>query len=80
MWYFNRISGMEVFMVSFNESYVVDKDGHKLGVFLDIKKYERIMADLEELDDIRTFDEAKKAKGEEIPFEQAVAEIERKRK
>jgi hypothetical protein len=67
-------------MVSFNESYVVDKDGHKLGVFLNIESYEKIMADLEELDDIRAFDEAKKAKEEAIPFKQAVIEIERKRK
>lgn len=68
------------FMVSMNENFVVDKQGHKIGVFIDIKSYEHLMDELEELDDIRAFDEAKAAKDETIPFNQAVAEIERARK
>jgi hypothetical protein len=67
-------------MVSMNENFVVDKDGHKIGVFLDIKSYEHLVDELEELEDIRAFDEAKTVKDEAIPFKQAVQEIERERK
>jgi hypothetical protein len=67
-------------MVSMNENFVVDKDGHKIGVFLDIKSYEHLVDELEELEDIRAFDESKAAKDEAIPFKQAVQEIERERK
>jgi hypothetical protein len=70
---------MEVNMVIMNENFVVDKEGHKIGVFLDIKTYEHLVDELEELEDIRTFDAAKSAQDEAIPFEQAVQEIERKR-
>lgn len=67
-------------MVSLSENFVIDKKGHKLGVFLDIKTYKHMVDELEELDDIRAFDEAKAVKDEAIPFEKAVREIERKRK
>jgi hypothetical protein len=43
-------------MVSKNENFVVDKDGHKIGVFLDIKTYEHLVDELDELEDIRAFD------------------------
>lgn len=66
-------------MVIMNENFVVDKEGHKIGVFLDIKTYEHLVGELEELEDIRAFDEAKSAKDEVIPFKQAVQEIERDR-
>ncbi len=65
--------------MNMNENFVVDKEGHKIGVFLDMKTYERIMEELEELEDIRAFDEAREAKDEAISFEQAIREIEQKR-
>jgi PHD/YefM family antitoxin component YafN of YafNO toxin-antitoxin module len=67
-------------MVSLNENFVIDKKGHKVGVFLDIKTYAHLVEEIEELEDIRAFDEAKAAKDQAIPFEQAIREIERKRK
>jgi hypothetical protein len=41
-----------------------------------VAEWEQVVEDLEELDDIRTFDEAKAGPQETIPFEQAVREIE----
>lgn len=67
-------------MVSLNENFVVDKKGHKVGVFLDFKTYKHMVDEMEELEDIRAFDEAQAAKDEAIPFKLAVQEIERKRK
>jgi PHD/YefM family antitoxin component YafN of YafNO toxin-antitoxin module len=59
--------------------YVVDENGKRVAVLLDIKEYERMVEELEELEDIRTAEEVRAAiaRGEEelIPFEQAVREI-----
>lgn len=66
-------------MASFNERYVVDKRGKRTGVILDIREYLRMLEDLEELESIRAFDEAKASGEEAIPFEQAVEEIQRAR-
>jgi hypothetical protein len=61
------------------ERYVVDESGTRLSVLLDIEDYQKILEELEELDSIRTFDAAKASGDELVPFEQAVAEIERLR-
>ena len=64
--------------------YVVDENGMRVGVLLDIKEYERMVEELEELEDIRAYDEAKAAiesgEDEVIPWEQAKREIEKERK
>jgi len=39
--------------------YISDKEGKKLAVILPIEKYTKILADLEELEDLRLYDEAK---------------------
>jgi hypothetical protein len=62
------------------EKYVVDKDGNRVGVVLDIEEYKKILEDLEELEAIRAYDDAKSADDEAIPFEQAVDEIKASRK
>jgi PHD/YefM family antitoxin component YafN of YafNO toxin-antitoxin module len=41
--------------------YVVDENGKRVSVILDIEEYERLLEELEELEDIRAYDEAKAA-------------------
>jgi PHD/YefM family antitoxin component YafN of YafNO toxin-antitoxin module len=60
--------------------FVVDDSGKKKAVILDIAEYERLLDEAEELEAIRAYDAAKAAGDEAIPFEQAVAEMERDRK
>jgi len=60
------------------ERYLVDGEGNRIGVVLDIKEYHRLLQELEELETIRTYDAAKAPGNEAIPFEQAVTEIERR--
>ena len=67
-------------MTSIKEQYVVDEKGKRRGVLIGMKEYRRILAELEELESIRAYDAAKASKEEAIHFEQAVKEIERKRK
>ena len=62
------------------EKVMVDRDGNRIGVVLDIEAYEKILEDLEELESIRAYDAAKSADDEAIPFEQAIDEIKASRK
>jgi PHD/YefM family antitoxin component YafN of YafNO toxin-antitoxin module len=59
------------------ERYIVDRDGKRVAVVLDIEVYQAMLEELEELEDIRAFDEAIASGDEVIPFEEVVAEIER---
>ena len=63
-------------MINIKERYLVDDNGNRIGVVLNIKDYQRLLQELEELDSIRAYDAAKSSGDEVIPFEQAVAEIE----
>lgn len=67
-------------MIRHEERYVVDEQGNRVGVILDIGEYRKLLDELEELEAIRAFDAAKASGETAIPFEQAIAEIEPKRK
>jgi PHD/YefM family antitoxin component YafN of YafNO toxin-antitoxin module len=60
--------------------FVVNERGEKVAVVLSIEEYEKILEELEELDDIRAYDEAKASGETPIPLEQALSEIRRNRK
>jgi hypothetical protein len=64
-------------MTRYKERYLVDESGNRIGVFLDIADYQKILEELEELESIRAFDNAKAADDEVIGFEDAIVEIER---
>ncbi len=61
------------------ECYLIDEQGNRVAVVLDIAEYDRILAELEELEDIRAFDAAKASGEKPIPIKRALAEIKRKR-
>jgi hypothetical protein len=61
--------------------FVTDDSGKKLAVILPIKNYLKMVEELEEIEDVRLYDEAKKNDtGERIPMEDAFRLIEAKRK
>ena len=66
-------------MTAIKELYVVDENGNRISVILDIDDYKKLLEELEELECIRAYDLAKASNDEVIPFEQAIAEIERNR-
>ena len=66
-------------MLTLNEQYLVDAEGNRIKVVLDLADYQRLLEALEELDDLRAYDEAKASGDEAIPLEQAIVEIERER-
>ncbi|KPQ09789.1 MAG: toxin-antitoxin system PhD family antidote component [Algoriphagus marincola HL-49] len=67
-------------MISVNPKYVTDKKGKKVSVILPMKDFKAILEELEELDDIRLFDEAKKEDQEFFDAEEVFKEIEESRK
>ena len=58
------------------ENYVVDKNGRKIAVQVPIKTYKKLLADSEEIDEIKEYRKAKAQKSNAIPFDQAFREIE----
>ena len=62
-------------MVLVRLQYVVDEQQHPQAVLLPLAEWERIVEELEELDDIRAYDQAKTGPQEAVPFEQAVREV-----
>jgi hypothetical protein len=65
-------------MVILHPEYVVDEHQRRKAVLLPLAEWDRIIEDLEDLDDIRAFDTAKADSQETVPFEQAVREIQGK--
>ena len=63
-------------MQRMRERYLVDDEGKRIAVVLPIEEYERLLEELEELEDARAFDEAMASGDEEIPLEQVIAEFE----
>lgn len=61
------------------ERFIVDENGKRVGVLLDIEDYHRLLEELEELEAIRAYDAAKASGDEVLPLEQALAEIEKDR-
>ena len=66
-------------MSQFNEKYLVDDTGERVGVLLDIDQYKGILEELEELESVRAYDAAKAAQDESVPLDQAIKEIEQER-
>ena len=66
-------------MLSVKEHYIIDENGQRVSVVLEIGAYQKLLEELEELESIRAYDQAKSRDDEAIPFEQAVGEIERVR-
>jgi len=62
-------------MITVREEYLVDEAGNRKAVVLSLAEWQQIKEELEELDDIRAYDEAKRHPSEPAPFERAMVEI-----
>ncbi len=61
------------------KQYITDDEGNKVAVILPIKKYEKMLEDLEMKEDVALYDKAKKRKQSFVDAEDAFQEIEEKR-
>ncbi len=64
-------------MSAIHERFVVDKNGKRTAVLLDIEEYQKLLQGLEELHSLKAYDAAKASQDEAVPFEQVIAEIEK---
>lgn len=67
-------------MTPVKESFVTDAKGNRIAVLLPIKEYNKILEELEDLEDIKAYDKAMSRKQEFIPLNKALEEIEAARK
>jgi len=68
------VEELAVFGEWFDKHYSIDEKGNRVGRLPDVEDYNRSM---EELESIRAYEAAKASGDEVIPFDQAVAEMER---
>ena len=61
-------------MIALHEKYIIDDKGQRTAAIIPMKAWEQIVEALEELDDIRAYDGAKKYPSDAVPLEQAVSE------
>ena len=62
-------------MVALHPEFVVDEKAAKKAVILPFAEWQRLMEEVEELEDIRAYDKAKAEAGGVVPFEKAVRRI-----
>jgi PHD/YefM family antitoxin component YafN of YafNO toxin-antitoxin module len=67
-------------MIKVHPQYITDNTGKKISVVLPMKDFKAIMEELEELEDIKLYDEAKKSNEHSVPIDDAFKMIEAKRK
>jgi hypothetical protein len=60
--------------------FITDSKGKKIAVILPIEDYKKMIEDLEDIDDVRLYDEVKQLNEPSIPIEEAFKLIESKRK
>jgi hypothetical protein len=63
---------MRIKMDSISEQFIVNRQGKKISVLIPFKEYQKILSDLEELEEIRAFDFAKNKNEKLIPFNEAM--------
>ncbi|MBK8683163.1 MAG: hypothetical protein IPN31_14905 [Bacteroidetes bacterium] len=67
-------------MLTITPQYITDSTGKKISVVLPLNDFKAILEELEELEDIKLYDESKESNEPSIPIEDAFKIIEEKRK
>lgn len=67
-------------MLHLKEHYIINEKGEKTKVVLDIEDYKKIMEELEELESIKAYDEAKDSGETAVNFDEAIKDIKQNRK
>ena len=67
-------------MLTINPQYITDSDGKKISAIVPIKEFRILMEDLEELADIKLYDESKRDNEPAISNKKAMELLEAERK
>ncbi|MFZ1676087.1 MAG: hypothetical protein WAT91_02375 [Saprospiraceae bacterium] len=66
-------------MITVHPQYITDAEGNKISVILPVKEFEALLEELDEMEDIRLYDEAmKEDDGERILLSDYIREREKK--
>ena len=60
--------------------FLVDASGQKIAVVISIQEYQEMLEELEDIEALREFEEAKASGETSVPLDVAIARIERNRK
>lgn len=63
-------------MLTVHPQYITDKEGNKISVVLPIKEYESLLEELEQMEDVKLYDEAKNLNEPSIALDEAFRIIE----
>ena len=63
------------YMLALHPQYIIDNTQTQKAVIIQINEWQEIMQQLEMLDDIKAYDQAKQTSDEAMSFEQAVKDI-----
>lgn len=75
----SRLTSSEINMGK-ERQFVVNERGERIAVVISIEDYEEMLEELEDLEAIREYEEAKASGEAPVPFDDAIARIERNRK
>ena len=67
-------------MINIHPQFITDKTGKRIFLVLSMKDFKAIMEELEELEDLKLYDEARKSREPSIPMGDAFKMIEARRK
>jgi hypothetical protein len=67
-------------MLTINPKYITDQEGKKLSVVLSIEEFESMVEHLEDLEDVRLYDQVKESNEPSLPLDKAFELIESLRK
>jgi hypothetical protein len=67
-------------MLTLNPQFITDKKGKKLSVVFSMKEYNRLLEEMEDIEDVKLYDEAVSRKNEFVTIDEAFKQIKAKRK
>ncbi len=67
-------------MISVHPQYIKDANGKKSLVVLTAEEFVALMEELDDMEDIKLYDEAMESKDSSLPIDEAFKQIEAKRK
>lgn len=67
-------------MLTINPKYITDQAGNKISVVISVKEFEAMVEKIEELEDIKLYDQVKNSDESSLPIDEAFEMIETLRK
>lgn len=70
-----RTNLAQILDASKSEPVLIERYGKPVGVLISPERHDELLAALEEMEDLRAFDEAMAEEGENIPWDQVKADL-----